>query len=201
MGSREQHLSTNRAHRDRLRAVLRRIAVLATASLLAASCAGRHGAISIGPYDASAPEPLWDRAIAALEELGWETSSADPRRGTIVLPARSLASFDLRAQHVLQFSREGWLQATVQTIDGRSLTRWETSRALGEEQLELMISLREQLDAEAPAAPSTAGGEAPAEPVEPEDDEPVAPDEDEAAEEAPAWDPDAFDAEVAGDAS
>ena len=158
--------------------------------------------VSIGPYDATAPRDLWSRTLTALEDMNRTPRAIDPYRGTIVLPAETFARLDLRAQHVLQLSREGWLQSSIQSVDGRTLTRWESTPQLRAEQLDLMIELRTRLQSRPTAA-------TPLPPSDSEDSEATAadtatpgsvegadPDGDEE-DDAGGWDPDAFDAEVA----
>ncbi|GAB5540817.1 MAG: hypothetical protein SangKO_005770 [Sandaracinaceae bacterium] len=86
-------------------------------------------------------------------------------------------------------------------MDGRALTRWESTPQLRAEQLDLMIELRTRLqsgptaatplppsdseDSEATAADTTPGSVDDADPDGDEEDD------------AGGWDPDAFDAEVA----
>ncbi len=151
--------------------------------------------VSIGPYDLSSPPVLWARTLAALEDMEQTPSATDPYRGTIVLPAQSFARWDLRAQHVLQLTREGWLQSSIQSVDGRTLTRWESTPRLRTEQVDLMIGLRRRLQnggpepssPESPSAPPPRSGPGPA-------DTPEATGDDRGGD---GWDPDAFDAEVA----
>jgi hypothetical protein len=82
-------------------------------ALAASSCAwSSTHQYSLGPYEMD-HAALYDRMVRTLTAEGYETVSADPARGTVIVQANFRhPSYPERHRFTVQCYREGWIQLT-----------------------------------------------------------------------------------------